>query len=125
MALLAYGFSRFLFPALGWATLGGLALGVSLSNLLETGFLLWLLKRKMGGIDGRHLLDGIWRVSVATLLMALMVLLSRQLLMDIRPGTGAFWQLAIGGLVAAAIYLPAARLLQIAELEQFMRRLRL
>jgi putative peptidoglycan lipid II flippase len=70
MWLLSLWFSQTIFPQLGWLPLGGLALGFSLSNLVEVLVLLWLLRRKLGGIQGGSLLNGLWRMSVATGLMA-------------------------------------------------------
>lgn len=119
MALLGYTFTSWLFPALGWAALGGLALGVSLSNLLETSVLLWLLRRKMAGVDGHHLLDGLWRMGIAGTVMVAVAMLARQSLRD----AGAFWQLLLGGLTAGTAYLLASFGLQLAELRQVLQRL--
>lgn len=118
MALLGYFFTSWLFPSLGWAALGGLALGVSLSNLLETGVLLWLLRRKMAGVDGRHLLDGLWRIGLAGAAMVVVALLTRQSFAE----AGAFWQLLAGSLTAGVSYLLASFGLQLAELRQLLRR---
>jgi putative peptidoglycan lipid II flippase len=71
MVVLALLFGRWLFPLLGWNDVGGLALGISLSNLLETTLLLWLLRRRLGGVEGRNLWSGLWRMSAAALLMGL------------------------------------------------------
>lgn len=114
MALLGLLFSRWLFPALGWNPLGGLALGVSLSNLLETGFLLELLRRKMGGIDGRHLWHGIWRTLLAGALMAFTTAVTLWLL----PQAGILIQLLAPASLGALAYLVASYLLNLAELRQ-------
>ena len=55
---LSLWFRDVVFPALGWLPLGGLALGFSISNVIEVGVLLWLLRGKLGGLDGRSLLSG-------------------------------------------------------------------
>jgi putative peptidoglycan lipid II flippase len=47
----------------------GLALGTSLTALLNAGLLLLLLKRRLGGIDGRHLASVFLRVLVASAVM--------------------------------------------------------
>lgn len=120
MALLGLLFSRILFPALGWAPLGGLALGVSLSNLLETGFLLWLLRRKMQGIGGSYLWRGLWRIIVAGLVMALITWLALQRLDQV----SIFWQLSICAALAAVVYTAASWLLQLEELRQSVGLLR-
>jgi peptidoglycan biosynthesis protein MviN/MurJ (putative lipid II flippase) len=70
MGLLSLLFGWLVFPALGWEPLGGLALAFSLSNFLEVGLLLWLLWRRLRGINGRYLLDGLLRMGGAGLLMA-------------------------------------------------------
>lgn len=114
MALLGFLFSRWLFPAFGAAGLGGLALGVSLSNLLETGFLLWLLRGKMQGIGGHHLWQGVWRILAAGAAMTVGTWLTVQGLSQLP----ALWELLIGGAVGASIYTAVSWLLQLNELRQ-------
>ena len=70
MAMLGGFLAYTVFPALDWLSFGGLALGFSLSNMIEVGVLLLILRRRLGGIHGRDLWDGTWRMLVATLLMA-------------------------------------------------------
>ena len=120
MALLALAFSRLLFPTLGWAALGGLALGVSLSNLLETGFLLWLLRRKMHGIGGRRLWQGLWRMLLASLLMLAISWLALEQLQN----ASLLWKLLLCGSLGGAAYGVASWLLQLDELGQIMGLLR-
>ncbi len=124
MGILSLWLSRSVFPGLNWIPLGGLALGFSLSNFLEAGLLLWLLRRKMGGINGRELVDGLWRVSLAGLLMAgaIWALLSKL------EGTSVWSQIVIGGLAGGSVYLLACWGLQINEMTEMInfshRRLR-
>ena len=120
MVVLGQWFSAALFPQWGWQPFGGLALGYSLSNYLEIGVLLWLLKRKMGGLNGRYLLDGLWRMLLAALLMAgsVAVLLNQ---------LNSIWlQMIVGSLVGGGIYVLACLLFrvgEVAQLWQFGRRL--
>lgn len=114
MALLGLWLSEMVFPGLGWLPLGGLALAVSLSNFLEVGLLLYWLQGKMGGVDGRHLLDGLWRMTLASGLMAAgMWLVLRWL-----PLEQPLWQLAAGGIVGGVVYFVASMGLGIGELRQ-------
>lgn len=120
MAILALFFSRWLFPRLGWASLGGLALGVSLSNLLETFFLMWLLRRKMHGVGGARMWQGLWRMLFAALFMTAVSWAALKPL----AGAAPLWRLALGGASGAVAYLGASWFLQLDELSQSARLLR-
>ena len=99
------------FPALGWLPLGGLALGFSLSNLLEVSLLLWLVRGKLGGINGRSLLSGLWRMGAGSLAMAGVVV---GVLLWL-PAE-AVWSRAVFGTAAGGlIYLVVSRLLRVEE----------
>ncbi|HMT21623.1 MAG TPA: lipid II flippase MurJ, partial [Promineifilum sp.] len=124
MWVLSLWFRDTLFPAAGWQTLGGLALGFSVSNLIEIGVLLWLIRRRLDGINGRSLLDGALRMSAATLLMAAAIFVTLAWI----PATAVWWR-AIAGTAAGALgYLLGSWVLRVAELRQFtaviLRRLR-
>jgi putative peptidoglycan lipid II flippase len=104
------------FPQTGWQALGGLTLGFSLSNILEVCLLLWLLRRRLGGIHGRILFDGFWRMSIAAALMAFILWWTLQQL-----ATSSLWLQAIaGGMVGGLVYLAACWGLRVKELRQFV-----
>ena len=92
MWLLSLWFRDSVFPALGLMPLGGLALGFSVSNLIEVGLLLWLLRGKLGGLDGRSLLSGTARMGLASLVMAAAIAL-----MFLAVPADAVWTQAIAG----------------------------
>jgi hypothetical protein len=81
------------------------------------GLLLGLLRRKLAGIDGRHLLDGLWRLGLAGLLMLLVSLPLHQALLVVSP----LWQLALVTAVGGGAYLLAAQLLRVAEMGMVLR----
>ncbi len=112
MGGLSYWFSRFLFPSLGWLPVGGIALAFSLSNVLEIGLLLWLLRRKLGRLNGRSLLDASWRMGIAAGAMGLA--------MWGVLGEEAWQQLVLGGIVGTAVYFTTIFLLRVTELHQFI-----
>ncbi len=121
MALLAYWLSYTVFADRGWLELGGLALAVSVSSTLEALGLLWLLRRKLRGINGRDMLDGFWRMSVAGLLMAVVVYLVAGLTTE----APAIWQAVAGGAAGGTAYLAGVALLRVRELRyltQFVSR---
>jgi putative peptidoglycan lipid II flippase len=120
MWLLGYWLANVIFPALGWLDLGALALGYTISTLLELVLLLWLLRRKMSGLDGRRLLDGLWRMGLATLVMAVI----SWLVFGQLAQAAAFWQLLVTGLAAGIAYLGASTLLRVSELAQIVASLR-
>lgn len=95
---------------------GGLALGYSVSTFLELGLLLWLLRRKMGGLAGRHLLDGLWRMALATVLMTAVTYLIHERL----SGMAALWQLLIGSIGGGMAYIAACYFFKVGEIEQLV-----
>jgi putative peptidoglycan lipid II flippase len=109
-----------IFPSYGLLQLGGLALGFSISIFLELVLLTWLLRRKMGGIGGRHLLDGVWRMLTASAMMAGITLF----VMRSVPSAGALAQLLIGLAVGALSYLAASMALGVTEVHQLWARFR-
>ena len=111
MWALSLWFRDALFPALGWRPLGGLALGFSLSNVLEVAVLLWLLHRRLGGLGGRALLDGAARMGAAALVMAAAIVAAVALLPQ-----GAVWARALLGTAAGGVaYLFVCWLLRVEE----------
>ena len=118
MALLGLWLSRAVFAPLGLLALGGVALGSSLSNWLELVVLLWLLRRKMGGLAGWHMWRGIWRMVAAALMMAASVLVVERWL------DSNLLILIIGGGVGTVVYVGVCWLLRVNEVAQVWAQIR-
>jgi len=85
---------------------GGLALANSTATTIEMLVLLWLLRKRMGGLDGRALLASVARNGVAALGMALVLALWLDWFGDGAVlnlhGSIAAWVATIGGMALAA-----------------------
>lgn len=115
MWVLSLWFRNVVFPALGLLPLGGLALGFSVSNLIEVGLLLWLLRGRLGGLNGRSLLSGLARMGLASLAMAAVIAGVLLWLPD-----AAVWSRAVIGTAAGgAVYLLVSQLLHVEEWRRF------
>jgi putative peptidoglycan lipid II flippase len=89
----------------------GLALGTSITALLNAAAQLWLLRRRLSGIEGRTIAASFVRVLLASLVMAAVAWGADRLLLQWLPGETLPLQalrlalviaLAVGALVAAA-----------------------
>lgn len=115
MAALSFWLSLIVFPARGLLPLGGLALGYSLSNYFEVALLLWLLRRKMGRLAGRALLEGGGKMLLAAGGMTAVLLFTLA-----RLPANPWAQLIVGSIVGGAAYLAACALLRVKELGQIL-----
>jgi putative peptidoglycan lipid II flippase len=95
---------------------GGLALANSLAVSAEVLTLLFILRRRLGGVEGRQTLNGLGRVLVATLLMGLVI--SGVLALGQRAGAGALWMVAAGGMAGVLGYIGAGLLLGVQALRR-------
>lgn len=101
------------FGLAGWPPHAGLALANSVATLLELVGLLVLIRQRMGGLEGRHMLATLARSGLAALAMGA-VLLGWQVVL---PDAGA---LALGGggiVLGVAVYAGAALLLRVEEMQ--------
>ncbi len=116
MAVLSIWFRDTIFAAQGWLPLGALALGFSLSNYMEVGALLLLLRRKLGHLDGVQFISGAWRMLLAAAFMAgaLWTLLSRL------DSDAAWSRLILGVFVGGTVYFLSTLLLGVREVQQFV-----
>jgi putative peptidoglycan lipid II flippase len=99
----------------------GLALGTSITALVNASVQLWLLKREIGGIEGTRVASTFARVAVAALVMAGAAWGANELLTGVLPGQGLVRQTvrltaSIG--TALAVLAAAAQLLRIREFTQ-------
>lgn len=103
----------------------GLALGTALASLMNAAILLWVLRVRLRGIEGTRLLVSVSKISVASLLMAVVAYFTERLLHGPFGGNGVTFQafrvfVAIAsGLVALAV---SAQLLRIEEFDGLRRR---
>lgn len=116
MWVLSIWLSQTVFPSLGLLSLGGVALGFSISNFLEVGLLLLLLRRKIGGLDGRSLFNGFWRMGLASVGMAFTIILTSQMLAE----ANIFLQLLVGSLAGGVVYVGLCYLLRLSELRRVL-----
>jgi putative peptidoglycan lipid II flippase len=99
----------------------GLAAGTSLAALFNAGCLLWLLRRRLSGIEGTRIALAFVKILAASLLMGAAVHLTAASLAEWLPGSSTAVR---GSRVAAAIatgllvLAAGARLLRIEEFEQ-------
>lgn len=102
----------------------GLALGTAASALFNASMLLWLLRQRLGGIDGRRVSLAFGKVLAASILMAAMAWGGERWLEGVAPGGSLLLRLfRVGagiGLGMGALAL-AARALRIAEFDEAVR----
>jgi putative peptidoglycan lipid II flippase len=117
MLVLSAWLSLQFFPRFGLRALGGLALGFSISNIIEVGVLWFLLRRKLGRLDTRRLLLGIGQMSLAGMGMYAAIWATLLIL----PLENLWFQLIIGGTTGGIVYLLASWLLQLGEIQQLLK----
>jgi putative peptidoglycan lipid II flippase len=114
-----------LFTSLGWMPHGGLALANSLATTGEMAILLYLVNKRMRGLEGRRLWGAVWRMGVGCLaLLAGLALTSRAL------AASPAWLISGAGiLVGGALYALVTLLLgsdePVALVDSLRRRLRI
>jgi putative peptidoglycan lipid II flippase len=102
-----------------WLGHTGIALSTSLVAFTNVGWLLWLLRGRLGGLDGRAVLDTGLRTSVATGALAVAVLGTLRIVaphIDPVHLRGAVIELLAAVGVGAAVYLTACSALGVREL---------
>jgi putative peptidoglycan lipid II flippase len=110
--IFSFGFA-WLFSQLGWMPHGGLALANSFATALEAVALFILMRKRLNGIEGKSIVDGVWRVTVSTLGMAIGLLLWIQF-------TGGMnrWIVVLGGVVIGGlVYLLGVVILKVPEIK--------
>jgi putative peptidoglycan lipid II flippase len=101
-----------LFLALGWMAHGGLALSISLATMLEVVGLLWIIRRRLGGLEGRRSLPTLVRSTVAAAIMGLVL----AVLLMAFPDANALLLGLAGIVLGVAVYFGTAWALGVEEL---------
>lgn len=88
------------FSRIGWMPHGGLALANTAATTLEISVLLWIIRKRLDGLDGRRVMKGIVKSVVAVLAMSAMVVLWLNFAQSF-----AVWWVVLGGIVVGgAVY---------------------
>jgi putative peptidoglycan lipid II flippase len=99
----------------------GLALGTSVAALFNAALLMFLLRRRLGGLDGRRVASSFVRIMIASILMALAVALVDSAGATWLAGSALSRQIARLGasiMVALAVLAAAAHILHIPEFRE-------
>jgi putative peptidoglycan lipid II flippase len=107
-----------LFVSLGWMAFGGLALANSLATTLEVVGLVWIMRGRLGGLEGRRSLSTVLRSSAAAALMGLVLVA----FLAAFPDADALLLGMAGVILGAAVYFAAAWALGVEEARAFVRR---
>ena len=109
----------------------GLALGTALAAMFNAGMLLWLLRRRLGGLEERRVLIAFVKISAASVVMGAAAVFASSWLASLMPPTNTLSraiQLAAAIGVGLVVLVAAARLLRLAEFDEafgrVLRRLR-
>ena len=109
----------------------GLALGPALAAMFNAGMLLWLLRRRLGGLEERRVLIAFVKISAASVVMGAAAVFASSWLASLMPPTNTLSraiQLAAAIGVGLVVLVAAARLLRLAEFDEafgrVLRRLR-
>jgi putative peptidoglycan lipid II flippase len=108
-------FSR-LFITIGWLPHGGLALANSLATFLEALVLLYLMRKKVGGLEGKKLLNGILKALLASSLMVALIIVMQNISLALPY---AVYLLALI-VIAAGVYGLSLYLLKVEEIRTFI-----
>jgi putative peptidoglycan lipid II flippase len=109
----------------------GLALGTSLAAIFNAGVLIWLLRNRLGGLEGRRVSVAFVKILCASIAMGTASYLTILWLAAHVPPVGSMWraiQLAAAIAVGIIVLVASARLLRLAEFDEafarVLRRLR-
>jgi len=96
----------------------GLALGTAIAAMFNASALLYLLSRRLDGLDGQRIAVSLGKILVASVLMGAASYFAAQWLADLLPGKDWYWRAvrvstAIGA--GVLVLMGSARLLAIAE----------
>ena len=104
----------------------GLALGTALAAMFNAGALLWLLRGRLGGLDGRELAGATLKVAIASAIMGVTAYYTVAWLTNLTPGGGEIAKgVRVFGAIALALVALAAsaKLLRIEEFDAVAARL--
>jgi putative peptidoglycan lipid II flippase len=114
-----------------WIGYSGLALGTALAAIFNAGVLLWLLRGRLGGLEGRRVAVALMKILVASVAMGLAAHAVSGWMTGVLPGSNSILKavrLAIAITAGVAVLVAAARVLRIAEFDdafgRVLRRLR-
>ena len=109
----------------------GLALGTALAAMFNAGTLLWLLRRRLDGLEGRRVAIAFVKILCASIAMGTASYLTILWLAAHVPPVGSIWraiQLAAAIAVGIIVLVASARVLRLAEFDEafarVLRRLR-
>jgi putative peptidoglycan lipid II flippase len=97
-AIFSFGFAA-LFSSVGWMPHGGLALANSLATALEAAILFIIMRRRLNGVDGTNIAQGVGQFGLATLGMAIGIFLWMQVAGKLNPWLVGLGGVAIGSLI--------------------------
>jgi putative peptidoglycan lipid II flippase len=103
----------------------GLALGTAIAALFNASALLFLLNRRLDGIDGRHVAVAFLKILAASILMGIAAHFFSVWITAMVPGPQWYWRaIRVSGSIAAGVLvlIGAARLLAIEEFSDAMSR---
>ncbi len=106
-----------LFERIGWMPHGGLALANSLATALEMVLLMILMRKRLGGIEGKAIARGFGQATLAALGMGIALVWWNQAQITSAPWLSALGGIALGGLA----YLVGVWLLRVPELQKVSR----
>jgi putative peptidoglycan lipid II flippase len=103
----------------------GLALGTAMAALVNASVLLWALRERLGGLEGRRTLTAIWKISLASVVMAVAAYYAEHFLRIPVGGNAVMAQVfrVFGAIsIGLATLGLMAHLLRIEEFQQLTRR---
>jgi putative peptidoglycan lipid II flippase len=113
--IFSFTFAR-LFSQIGWMPHGGLALANSLATALEATALFIFMRRRLKGIEGRHIARGFVSCAFAAFAMGTGLWFWMQ-----ASGNLTNWIAALGGImIGAVIYGVAVLLLRVPEIQMIL-----
>jgi len=104
-----------------WIGFKGLALGTGLAALFNSGMLLWILRRRLGGLEGRQIAISLSKITAASLVMAAAAAAAEWGLRTVLPGGSIGIQalrLAASILLALVVLALSARALRIGDFDE-------
>ena len=111
------------FALVGRFGVQGLALAYAAAYSIAAVVAVVLLRRRIGGMDGRRTVRALAKITAAAAVMAVGVVVARELVGS-NAGVGALARTLVGVVVGAVVYLGALYVLRLEELHELVQRFR-